>query len=105
LSLVVVEIEPPTEAVLRATIALLRAAIRATDGIWRPSPSRLALLFPDAGGPTAEPLFVRLEDRLRAQDGMQARMGRAAVASGIDPATLRDLAEDDLRPIGDHARS
>lgn len=81
-------------------VAVARRTVRGTDGAWRIGPDRVGVILVDAGGPGSEAAFVRLSAALADGLGVAAQMGRASAAAGIDAASLLDLAERGLAPIG-----
>ncbi|MFN8110471.1 MAG: hypothetical protein U0Y82_11600 [Thermoleophilia bacterium] len=83
------------EVVLHQVAGMVRNMVRASDGIWRDSPSSIAVLLADVDGPTVEPVVARI--RLRLKDGLpgRTRMGRAAAPPGVGAADLLELARGD----------
>ncbi|MCB0872522.1 MAG: hypothetical protein H6531_05565 [Actinobacteria bacterium] len=73
----------------------IRNMVRHTDGIWRDSPSSLALLLADVDGPTVEPVLARIRLRLKDAFPGVTSMGRAAAPPGVKAADLLSLARGD----------
>jgi hypothetical protein len=97
LSLVLVEVDPPTDESVAGVLAIVRRTIRDSDGVWRTAPEHLWIILADAGGPSAEPALARLREALREQDIAGVRIGRAAAMPGTDARQLQLIAAFDLR--------
>lgn len=91
LALCLIDTEHPMSALVVA-----RRTVRTTDGVWRIGPTRVAVVFVDAGGPASEPAFTRLSAALADGLSVPARIGWASAPIGIGAATLVDLAEAGL---------
>ena len=96
LSIVLLEVGPPTDDAVAGVLAIVRHTIRDSDGVWRTTPEHLWIILADAGGPSAEPALARLRDALREQEAT-VRIGRAAAMPGTDARQLQLIAAFDLR--------